>query len=277
MKLSVFFLYCLRLAEQKGVSIKDALKYVKSMGYDGIDIDKSELMEYPYALEYINECGLKVCNVYGEYNLVNGTDKNANELVDCAVACGSKNAMVLSGAFPKDSFSETLINNREKMFDFLNHSSDALRVASALKESVDYAREKGVSLTVEDVGAHYAITSYLSQIEWLFNKVDGLKFTFDTGNFYLNGQDVLSAYQLLGDKTVHVHCKDFLLEPSVSSPDFSYAKISTAIGKGACPISRLVSFFIEKGYDGFFTTEYLGVENVESILLESSNYFKSLR
>ena len=277
MKLSVFFLYCLRLAEQKGISVKDALKYVRLLGYEGIDIDKNELIEYPFAVEYINECGLKICNVYGEYDVVGGLDKNVNDLVDYAVTCGAKNAMVLTGLFSKDTFNKSLINNREKMLEFLDDNEDALRVANTLKESVDYATKKGVSLTVEDVGSHYAITSYISQIEWLFNKVDGLKFTFDTGNFYLNGQDVLSAFELFGDKTTHVHCKDFLLKPEVNSSDFSYAKISTAIGMGACPISKLVSFFIEKGYDGFFTTEYLGVENVENILIESSNYFKSLR
>ncbi len=276
MKLSVFFLYLLRVAEQENISIDDALQYVVDLGYTAIDIDKDEIKNYPDALEKIRKQGFTVCNVYGEYDLLNGKCADACELVDYAVKSGAKVAMLLPGVFDKTEITAEMKNKSEKMVEFLNGNPKAIRALTAIKKTAEYAKEKGVYLTIESFGSPYSITSYISQIEWLIANIKGLKFTFDVGNFYLNGQNIFTAYEKFAKDSVHVHCKDYLTTPATEDKEFSYAKISVPVGQGQAPIEQIVKRFLKKGYDGYFTVEYLGVDGSAKVLKESAEFFKKV-
>ena len=277
MKLSVFFLYLIRLAEQENWTLETAVKYVKDLGYTAIDIDKDEIDAYPDALELFKKHRLIVRNVYGAYDLISGKDADATELIDYAVKSGAKVVMLLAGLFDNDEITSFMKENEQAMVEFLEKNKKAKRTLLAIRRTAEYAKEKGVTLTIESFGSPNSITSYISQIKWLIDNADGLKFTFDIGNFYLNGQDVFYAYQLFKDHSVHVHCKDYLIEPKVGSNEFSYAKISVPVGEGKAPTKEIVNNFLSNGYDGYFTVEYLGVENVKSILERSAKYMLSLR
>ena len=153
------------------------------------------------------------------------------------------------------------------------HERVGLAVES-LRKTVEYAKTKGVALTIEDFGSRNSLTSYISQIEWLLEKVDGLKFTFDTGNFHLNGQNTDEALSKFKSKTVHVHCKDYLNSPAVGDAGFSTEKISVAVGKGDCQIGSIIKTFLADNYNGYFVVEYLGQKDAYEILLSSIKIFK---
>lgn len=276
MKVSVFFLYLLRVAEQENITLNEALEYAKELGYTAVDIDKDELERYPEALELIQRNGLTVRNVYGEYDLLNGKYQDACELVDHAEKSGAKVAMLLAGLFGKDELTEEMKRDGAKMKGFLNKSEKALRALEAIKKTAEYAKAKGVYLTIESFGSPHSITSYISQIEWLLDNVKDLRFTFDIGNFYLNGQDIFTAYEKFAEKSVHVHCKDYLTTPAVGDKDFSYAKISVPVGQGQAPTEEIVASFLKRGYDGYFTVEYLGVDGSAKVIKESAEYFKKI-
>lgn len=277
MKLSVFFLYLIRVAEQENISIKQALLTAKKLGYDALDIDKEELKKYPEVIEESKNAGLKIVNVYGEYDLLGGKDDNAFELIDFAVKCGAKVAMLLPGTFTKDEFPENCKLDASAMRKFLEQNEKSTRALFAIKKTAEYARQKGVYLTVESFGSPISLTSYTSQIEWLIENVDGLKFTFDIGNFYLNGQDIFNAFEKLNKASVHVHCKDYLSFPPVGDKDFSYSKISVPVGNGQAPTKEIAKKFLENGYDGYFTTEYLGIENTLKIISQSAEFMKNIK
>ena len=185
--------------------------------------------------------------------------EKTKRIVDLAVEFGANVITTHIGVIPEDKTDPTY----SVMLD-------------ALTECGIYAKEKGVYLTVESFGSPYSITSYTSQIEWLMENVEELKFTFDIGNFYLNGQDIFWAYKKLANKSVHVHCKDYLTNPSVGSEEFSYTKISVPVGQGDAPTKEIVEGFLERGYDGYFTVEYLGVEGSLKVIKESAEFFKTL-
>ena len=276
MKLSVFFLYLLRLAEQENLSIKQALSVAKKLGYDALDIDKEEVKKYPQIIDDSKAAGLKIVNVYGEYDLLGGKDDNAYELIDCAVKCGAKVAMLLPGTFSKEEFPEEAKTDTAVMRKFLEKNPKAIRALAAIKTAAKYAEEKGVVLTVESFGSPTSLTSYTSQIEWLIEKVEGLKFTFDIGNFYLNGQNIFEAYEKLNEYSVHVHCKDYLTFPPVHHKEFSYAKISVPVGAGCAPTKEIVQLFLKNDYDGYFTAEYLGIENTLNVITQSAKFMKTI-
>ena len=277
MNISVFFLYLLRVAKQEKISLDKALNIAKNLGYDALDIDKEEVKNYPDAVKKIKSAGLKIVNVYGEYDLLNGKCDDAKELIDCALTCGAKIAMLLPGVFDESEFPEDVKSDTAAMYKFLESDKKVLRALEAIKKTVEYAKQKGVYLTIESFGSPRSLTSYISQIEWLISKVDGLKFTFDIGNFYLNGQDIFSAYEKFNKHSVHVHCKDYLTFPPVKSKEFSYAKISVPVGNGQAPIKEIAKMFLDSGYDGYFTAEYLGVENSLKIITKSAEFLKSIK
>ena len=276
MKLSIFFLYVLRVAEQENISLDEALDYAVKLGYTGIDIDQEEIKKYPDTLAKIKQHGLTVCNVYGEYDLLNGKQADAFALIDYAVESGAKVAMLLPGLFDKAKITDEMKTSPQAMKKFLTTNEKAQRALSAIKKTVEYAKQKGVYLTIESFGNTHSLTSYISQIEWLLSQVEGLKFTFDIGNFYLNGQDIFLAYDKFAKKSVHVHCKDYLTSLRVGEQDFSYAKISVPVGSGAAPTQEIAERFLDNGYDGDFTGEYLGVEGSAEVMKQSAEYFKGM-
>ncbi len=257
MKISVFFVYVLRTASELNISIKDALKKMKEIGYDMVEFDITELKIYPNALSESREVGLLVSNVYGECE----SESEVYELLDKAKECLSPCAMVL----PKQKF-------HANTFDELEGSKYVQDFVNVLKKGVVYAQKLGINLTLECYG-NENIASKMNSLSYLFDKVDGLKHTYDSGNFYLNGEDGLVALEKFKDITVHVHLKDYLSKSPINS-DFSASQIASAVGYGAGKIKEILVKLNEIGYSGAFTVEYLGVENTYSVVKKSIEWLK---
>lgn len=260
MKVSVFFVYVIRTAKELNITIEDAIKLVKKMGYDMVEFDTEELKRYPNAFNECKKAGLTVGNVYGECE----SESEVIDLIDKARQCDSPCAMVL----PKTKFSA-----RTK--DELDRSVYVQNFVSILKSGVEYAKKKSVFLSLECYG-NGNIASKTDNLKYLFDKVDGLKHVFDSGNFYLNGESGMDALELFGDITIHVHLKDYLLYPALSDSDFSISKIATAVGSGQSSIDKILSKLNDIGYTGAYTVEYLGVEDTYSAIKKSIEWLKKI-
>lgn len=276
MKLSVFFLYVIRLAKEKDISIEEGLLEVKKMGYAGVELDVAELTVVPNALELFKKHNFTVTSVYGECDILNGDITSGYALIDTAIKCGADKVMILPGCFSKEELTEQDKRSKAKMFSFLKRNDKANALVEKLKTLCLYGKEKGIELTIEDFGNPQSITAHISQIEWLFKHVKGLRFTFDTGNFYLNGQDVFNAYRKFKKRSIHVHLKDYLLTPPINSTEFSYETISVPVGGGEGNVKKLVKKFLRAGYDGYFVVEYLGADNFEYVLSQSATFLLGL-
>lgn len=276
MNLSVFYLYVIKVAEQEKISIDDALEYAKGIGYNALDVDVDDLKADPHLIEKIKGHGFTVQNVYGEYDVLNGKYDDAFELIDYADICGAPIAMLLPGDFGVNDLSDEMKCSPEKMISFLNSDKRVSRAVESIRKTAKYAKSKGITLTIESYGCAHSLTSYTSQIEWLLDSIDDLRFTFDVGNFYINGEDIPDAFRKLSDKTVHVHCKDYLLTPARTDKDFSLKRISTPVGGGYAPTKKIVDDLLEMGYKGAFTVEYLGTDDAARVIKESIEYMKTL-
>lgn len=263
MKVSVFFVYILRTAKELNITIEESIKLVKEIGYDMVEFDIAEFDVYPDAYSLCKQNGFSVSNVYGECE----SEQEVYRLIDKAVEYNSPFAMVL----PK----QKLLDNESKVEE-LDKSSYVQNFVSVLKKGVTYAKKRSIFLTVECYGEQN-ILSKTERLSYLFKKVDGLKHTYDSGNFYLNGEDGLSALDRFKDITVHVHLKDYLLSPSLSDCDFSISKIATAVGSGESGIDKILDKLHSIGYNSAFTVEYLGVEKTYFAIKKSIEYLRGKR
>jgi sugar phosphate isomerase/epimerase len=159
---------------------------------------------------------------------------------------------------------------------FLDGNEKAQRALTAIRKTATYAQTHGVTLTVEPFGIPNSLTSYISQIEWLLERIPELRCTFDYGNFYLNRQDISLAYDKLAQKSVHVHCKDYLTSPAVEDQDYSHAKIAVPVGEGNAPTERVVRRLLANGYNGYFTVEHLGCPRTANVLEKSAKFLRSI-
>lgn len=270
MKLSVFFVYVVRISQQENVSIPQALAMVKNMGYGAVEVDVEEWKAYPDLPLWLKDAGLAISSVYGICPLLNGDASALSALIDIAAQNQAKCAMVVTDDFNVDELTEDMRRNGDAMKAFLKGNGKAIRALRVLQVASAYAKMKGVTLTVEDFGGKNTLTSYLSQIQWLLSNVADLRITFDTGNFYLNQDDALYALQSLQEKTVHVHCKDYFHSPALGSDNFSNAAIAAAVGEGDSSLKQIVESFIRLGYQGYYVVEYLGEKDTLSILQRSA-------
>ena len=68
------------------------------------------------------------------------------------------------------------------MADFLNGNEKALRMAEDLNQIVEYGKQMGIAVTVEDFDDRKSPLSCVGGILWFLKQVPLLKVTFDTGN-----------------------------------------------------------------------------------------------
>ena len=263
MKTSVFFVYVIRTAKELNITIEDAIKLIKKMGYDMVEFDIAELNAFDTAYALCTANGMSVSSVYGECE----NEQDIYRLVDKAVECKSPVAMVL----PKQKF-KILENVKEE----LDNSIYAQNFVKILKNGVAYAQKCSISLTLECYGKEN-ISSKTNCLNYLFEKVSGLKHTYDSGNFYLNGEDGLVALRKFKDITIHVHLKDYLLNPRLNDESFSYEKIATAVGSGQSGIDKIINELKRIGYTGAYTVEYLGVENTYLAIKNSIEWLKTIK
>ncbi len=113
---------------------------------------------------------------------------------------------------------------------------------SGFAELVEYAKGSGIQVMLENQSSLVRADSRIEDLRVILDAVPGLGFVLDSGNFYCIGEDVLEAYRILGDRMVHMHCKDWRPDPygafvRENMPRFN----GTAIGDGVLPLKELFS------------------------------------
>ncbi len=107
-------------------------------------------------------------------------------------------------------------------------------------ELVDYAKGSGIHVMIENQSSHVRADSKIADLRVILDAVPGLGFVLDSGNFYCVGEDVLEAYEKLGDRMTHMHCKDWHPDPFGPYVRENLPRINgTAIGDGVLPLREL--------------------------------------
>ncbi|WP_075678603.1 sugar phosphate isomerase/epimerase family protein [Roseburia sp. 831b] len=134
-------------------------------------------------------------------------------------------------------------------------------MAEGLNQIAEYGKQMGIAVTVEDFDDRKSPLSCVGGILWFLKQVPLLKVTFDTGNFIIHGEDIMSAWDILQEKIIHMHCKDRGEEP-------------VAVGDGYIPMHELMEKIRASHYEGYLAIEHFDAQNQEQCMEKSAAFLQ---
>lgn len=260
MNLSVFFAHLVSAANETGKPLFELLKFAKSIGYSGVDVDARELNNESFSL--IDRAGLKVSCICQFFDFAHNPDNTAAfKTLETAEKLQTK-FMLLPG----------FINEGEDL------SAAGKKMMAAIEPVAAEAEKRGVTLCIEDMDSALSPYANTEDLLTFFREIPSLYCTFDIGNFAAAGDDILSSLETLLPYVVHVHCKDKTFTPclyTAASPKImpdGKRLYDMPTGRGVLPIKAVTERLLNNGFDGYFTVEMFGVPNMKGALEKAANF-----
>lgn len=273
---AIFLEHILEAAGQQGVSVMDACRRARQMGYTGVNVDLNRLkQDFDGTMAPLNAAGIHVHSVYAftDFGLTEDSyevDRQvARETVALVKKTGSKNMLTVS-AFLRpeemDRSSEAYRNRRE-------------RVKKAVAFMAQEAKLNGIQLTMEDFDGKQALFCFGEELLDFVSTVPDLTCAFDTGNFAYAGEDAWELLPKFLPYITDVHLKDRGLEKNDGSPCMALdgtALYPVAVGSGVIPIRRIMETLLENGYTGGFAAEHFGSAHQMEDMQQSADFIRSV-
>lgn len=262
MRKSVFYSHIVTMAQQESISIEEALRYARSVGYEGLDTDWAELSEDPHGfLSRIHAADLQIAsvNVFCDFTHT-FSPEDMQEILSTIRSCGCKKAMIIPGFYSSQGSRE----------------AELPRVIDALRQTCAMGDALGMTISIEDFDNPLSPCGSIEDVGTLLEAVPGLMHTFDTGNYAFFGQDMRDALKRYADRIVHVHLKDrtnsaFLPgeEPILSVTGAPL--YSAPVGCGFIPIGECLAVLKSRNYEGYLSAEFFGASDMRAYLARSSD------
>ena len=231
-RFSVFGSAVKRVAKDRSVDLKAAVKLLKDAGIEGFDTDYGDS-----AIPELIAAGLKPASLYGrvKFDTADLGEAEAKAFVDTAVKYGARRVMVLPDSFKPEADAK----ERERM---------SVNIINGLRRMCAYAAKKNVIVMIEDFGDRNNICSYGPTMSRVLASEKNLAYALDSGNFYYagHGTDIVSFARQWKDRIAHVHLKDQAKEDA-----HSYR----TLGEGAVPNAELLGLVRDLGYSAWYTIE----------------------
>ena len=212
------------------------LERLEKIGLDGVELPSGYLLAEPkrrktYAT-YLSDSRLRLTCIDGGCNLI-GADaaSRAKGVYDLhaaiEIAWGFGCPLVLA-AGSQLSGGITPQDGRRMIID-------------GMQACLPAAQQADVMLAIEDFGVAPTLQCAAHDCLEILDAAPELGFVFDTGNFYFRGEDPLANLALLGDRTCHVHFKDWVKSAKPEIADVAGA----ALGTGIIPNQELARRFVD--------------------------------
>lgn len=276
MKLSVFLDHILQAKEQTGKSLEELLWEVREAGIEAVEMHLEYLMTHEEILELLEKAGLKICSIYENYEMERHTDREkAYRHINAALEAGAEKILVVPGFLHGEEAEQmqARMGNREDLEAFFERSESIQRMAEGLRFISEEGNKKGIAVTVEDFDNPSSPLSGVYGVHWFLKQAPHLCYTFDTGNYLYYGEDLMEVLDLLGERIVHVHCKDRI---ETGGNPFTEDCPSVILGTGYIPFEALTGRLKETGYQGYLSIEHFGVEDQEGCIRKSAAFLKRM-
>lgn len=271
-RLNIFYEHIFEAAEQTGVTVEQCLVRARGFGYEGLECDFWRLSDRSETKALFDGCGFSVSSVYRMFDFPNApceeSLKQIDECLETAAYFGAPNVLAIPG--------------------FVHDGEDRIsvceRMCALLRVMCERAKTYGIVVSLEDFDDKSAPFSTISWLEYFLENVDGLRFTFDTGNFAYSLENAAEAYTRLRKYVSHVHLKDRSWDASRSNPDGSNGKADLSgrvmypceVGGGFIGIAQLLDALKTDGYSGSLSVEHFGAANQLEYMKTSAEFVRSV-
>ncbi|MFC4777014.1 sugar phosphate isomerase/epimerase family protein [Paenibacillus sp. GCM10023252] len=224
------------------------LQQAAAMGYDGIELRGVEgEMFLPRARPFLPEhiegtiqqlrqmklelCCLDTSSAFHDADRYDAAIAEGRAYIDLAGKLGVPYIRVFGDAIPDPAEAAATIR----------------RIAAGLTELGQYAEGTGVTVLLEthgDISNYSVIQEILS-----LTSSSSIGLLWDFEHPFTHGEDPAVTYRELSPYIKHTHVKDARIDDQGS-------KQLTLIGEGSVPVSAIVQFMKQGGYDGWLSLEY---------------------
>ncbi len=254
MKIAAFYENIVYGAQEKGISVKDALDELKAEGLEMIYIAWDSLKGREEELAALfQEKNLLVEGLHQHFDFGrHPEDESYKAYIETALKMGASNCLIVPGMILKE--------DEEKRGEMLEN------MAAAVKKAVAYGSERGISVCMEDYDSMLSPYNSADGLAYFLENIDGLKCAFDTGNFVCYREDERKAFNRFADKICTVHLKDrsdsaHMEGDSACICHDGSSAFTTTVGSGYIHIKEILEQLKDKSYEGNVIVELYGYED----------------
>lgn len=261
MKISVFYHHIREAARQQHCQIREILPVLRESGYTGVELDLNDCEDVGALKVMLQENGLKVSNICCFFSFAEQKEEERiDRLIRTAVELETARVMPVPGFYPE--------------------GMDLQEAGKAITEGLSVLCRKafaaGLQVSLEDFDNEKSPICTVEGMKYFADRIEGLGYTFDTGNFAYMGEDVSRAFEVLKDKIIHVHCKDRSLIPDeghspLITPDGRYL-YACSFGAGFLPTRQIVRSLKGISYKGWYTVEHFGTDDYLEAMKRSAAF-----
>lgn len=292
-KLSIFYEHLREAMEQTGKSLEELLAQARSAGISGVEMEFTTLVQKPELNRIIKDAGMEISNLYQFFDFGNkyaAGMHTGRKMIDMAKAMGIRRVMLIPGFLPKEQARELsrVSHSFEETDRYMSGIAEILAMRDAIAELTEYAKDRGIMVSLEDFDSFDSPIARINQLKWFFTQVPDLKHTLDMGNYAFSNESAEEAYELFKDQIGHVHCKD---RGEDEEPEEIWEELGVPLGEellhrrgmkpvpvgdGYVPIAQLVQKLKDQGYEGYMAIEHFGAPDQLGFMLKSAEFLKTL-
>lgn len=252
LKMAEFTVYIAWAAKRRGVSEETIAREMVARGIVGMDAEYVE----EERVRRLADAGMSLISLYGSVHFLDEVrgPREAEAFLTAAGRSRAPQLMVLPDDFPDGM-------DRAKAMD---------RITEGLASFTRLANREGFRVNIESFGSAANPCSRIRYMKPLFDGIPTLGFTLDTGNFFHAGNgagdDILEAFRLFHGRIRHVHLKD---RPADSPRGYA------PLGHGVIPNEKIVRALVAEGFDGWFTFEEAGAEDIAQATYDAADVLRS--
>ncbi|HJN16855.1 MAG TPA: sugar phosphate isomerase/epimerase family protein [Armatimonadota bacterium] len=273
MKLGCMLYSLGRSIANEAITVPEALAHIKKSGGEGVDMMESTCANYTASelKTMATDAGLAISSHIGGRSFTQADSETRSEdldaikkLIDDSVEMGTDILLVTTGGCAEGQ----------------DKADGRRNVASALAEVLPYAKQAGVTLTIEDFGS--PVAPYQTGAEVMDTcELAGpdLMVTYDSGNMVMGDEDPVDFLKLVAARTVHAHAKDWAL---VSEDDARLRSragktyVGTVCGEGVLDYPAVIAELKQMKYQGYVSFEYEGLNDPVENLYQGMAYLGEL-
>lgn len=278
MKISFFYDHILEASQQSGRTTAEVMALCRKEGIVGIEINYEYLRENESRVRAELEAnGMQISCIYQVFSLGQNPDLTlAKDTVLMAEKFHAERVLAIPGFLSQKEAEE--LAARADSFDhtaaYMNANAPIQNMKKALTELTAFAAMHHVTVILEDYDNVTAPYSRIWQLLWFFQNVPGLKYALDVGNFAYSDEDIRTAYDVLNEYIVHVHCKDRGKEKSAENGRYRKGLAPVPFGYGYLPAEEILKCLHAQGYDGFYAIEHFGAPDQIRFMQKSARFLQ---